>query len=340
MARYIGGLYSRRRRRGRKRTYIILGLVVLACLIVFAYSYPNGAEEEEAVIITTEEAGLESEVVLPPVEPKPEVVLPEFSAGPVGEPNEKVTGLIAEAMECINAEPSRVIDARDRLNEVLPMTMSPQQRAVVKQMLSGLSEKWLFSRTIFPADSLCSNYEVQQGDLLSSIGRQFKVPYEILLQINNISSPKALKAGETIKVIKGPFHARVYRSSFTMDLYLQNTYVRSFSVGLGKPGMETPRGLWIVKPDGKLISPTWTDPVSRKTYEPEDPDYPLGSRWIGLEGVKGEAVGRTGFAIHGTKDPQQLGTAGSQGCIRLHNGDAILVYNLLVPRYSQVEIVD
>jgi len=116
--------------------------------------------------------------------------------------------------------------------------------------------------------------------------------------------------------------------------------VRSFPVGLGKPGMETPTGFWVVKQGGKLISPTWTDPVSGKTYEAEDPDYPLGSRWIGLEGLKGGAVGRTGFAIHGTKNPEEIGTAGSQGCVRLHNGDAILVYNLLVPGHSQVEIVE
>jgi len=104
--------------------------------------------------------------------------------------------------------------------------------------------------------------------------------------------------------------------------------------------METPTGLWSVKPAGKLITPTWTDPITGKTYEAEDPDYPLGSRWIGLKGVKGEAKGRTGFAIHGTKVPKEIGTTSSQGCIRLHNGDAILLYNLLVPSYSQVEIVE
>ena len=104
--------------------------------------------------------------------------------------------------------------------------------------------------------------------------------------------------------------------------------------------METPTGLWAVKPAGKLITPTWTDPLSGKTYEAEDPDYPLGSRWIGLEGLKGDAVGRTGFAIHGTKNPEEIGTAGSQGCVRLHNGDVILLYNLLVPEYSRVEIVE
>ena len=111
-------------------------------------------------------------------------------------------------------------------------------------------------------------------------------------------------------------------------------------MGLGQPGMETPTGLWVVKLGGKLIAPTWVDPITGKVYEAEDPDYPLGSRWIGLEGIKGGAKGRTGFAIHGTKDPNQIGTASSQGCIRLHNGNAILMYNLLMPGLSQVEVVE
>jgi len=251
-----------------------------------------------------------------------------------------VAELIAEAMALLDAKPAKIIDARNRLNETLPMPMSRQQQALVKKQLSELADKWLFSRTIFPEDRLCGLYKVKPGDQLRTIGKLHKVPYEILTQINKISRPEALQAGVAIKVINGPFHARIYRSTFTMDLYLQNTFVRSFPVGLGKPGMETPTGLWAVKPDGKLIKPTWPDPVTGKVYQPEDPDYPLGSRWIGLEGIKGEAVGRTGFAIHGTKEPSQIGTTTSQGCIRLHNGNVILIYNLLVPRYSRVEIVE
>jgi len=125
-----------------------------------------------------------------------------------------------------------------------------------------------------------------------------------------------------------------------MDLYLQETFVRSFRVGLGKSGSETPTGLWRVKIGGKLIKPVWTNPLDGKTYYPEDPDYPLGSRWIGLEGLEGAAKGRTGFAIHGTKEPEQIGTADSQGCIRLHNGNAILLYNLFEEGLSTVEVVE
>jgi LysM repeat protein len=267
-------------------------------------------------------------------------VAPEPAPQPGSEANPDATRLIAEATAFLEQRPSRIIDARGKLNEALRMPMTTPQRASVKDQLAKLSEQWLFSRTVVPGDQLCESYLVKSGDLLTMIGERYKIPYEIIMQINKISNPQALQAGETIKVVDGPFHAKVYRSTFTMDLYLQTTYVRSFKVGLGKSSMETPSGLGRVKPGGKLVQPIWTDPITQKTYHPEDPDYPLGSRWIGLEGLTGEAKDRTGFAIHGTKEPEQIGTQSSQGCIRMYNGDAVLMYNLLVPAYSTVEVVD
>jgi LysM repeat protein len=250
-----------------------------------------------------------------------------------------VSTQIAAAMELLNQPTPKVIEARDRLNELLPLAQG-QELVFIKSKLAELSDKWLFSKLVYPEDKLCTSYKVVSGDMLSTIGKKFSVPYESLMQINNMAKPEALQSGVAIKVINGPFHGRVYRSTFTLDLYLQNTYVKSFSVGLGKQGMETPTGRWRVKKDGKLIKPIWTDPVTGKTYHPEDPDYPLGSRWIALEGIEGGAVGKKGFAIHGTKNPEQIGMQGSQGCIRLHNDDAILVYNLMMPGMSLVDVVD
>ena len=285
----------------------------------------------------------------------PQEVTPEPQAstteqGQPGEPNvaapvamdangSVISAQIAQAMELLNQPTPKIIEARDRLNELLPLAQG-QELVFIKGKLAELSDKWLFSKLVYPEDKLTSSYKVATGDMLSTIGKRHNVPYEILMQINNMAKPEALQAGVAIKVINGPFHARVYRSTFTMDLYLQNTYVKSFSVGLGKQGMETPTGRWRVKEGGKLIQPIWTDPVTGKTYHPEDPDYPLGSRWIALEGIEGKAVGKKGFAIHGTKNPEQIGTPGSQGCIRLHNGDAILVYNLMMPGQSLVDVVD
>ena len=350
--------------RARNRTYTLLLAGLLVVMVVAFYYGPFGKNEAEPldqatpdVNIVTQEPTFEPPIVtLPPAEAQPAPVPPTPAPVPepvqqaISQPEPAVTPavqeesdavkLIAEAKSLMNKKPSRIVQARDKLSEALRLPMSAGQRADVKDQLSKLSEEWQFSRTVVPGDALCESYLVKSGDLLALIADRYRVPYEILMQINNISRPEALQAGQTIKVIDGPFHAKVSRSSFTLDLYLQNTYVRSFKVGLGKPGMETPRGLWRVKPGGKLIQPIWTNPLDGKTYHPEDPDYPLGSRWIALEGLSGEAKERTGFAIHGTKEPDQIGSQSSQGCIRMYNGEAILMYNLLVPTYSQVEVTD
>ncbi|UCC99188.1 MAG: L,D-transpeptidase family protein [Phycisphaerales bacterium] len=357
-------LSPRAGRRARNRTYTLLLAGLLIVMVVAFYYGPFGKNEAEPINeapppetnTELDEPQVDETIMFTPPDVQPEPVLPEIPPELVPEPavqpaleptvepavqgNPDATRLIAEATALVSQKPSRIVEARDKFNEALRMPMSAEQQASVKSQLSELSDQWLFSRTVVPGDPLCESYLVKSGDLLAMIGERYKVPYEILMQINNISRPEALQAGETIKVIDGPFHAKVYRSSFTMDLYLQNTYVRSFKVGLGKTGMETPTGLWRVKSGGKLVKPIWTNPLDGKTYHPEDPDYPLGSRWIALEGLAGEAKERTGFAIHGTKEPEQIGSQGSQGCIRMHNGDAILIYNLLVPSFSQVEVAD
>jgi lipoprotein-anchoring transpeptidase ErfK/SrfK len=56
--------------------------------------------------------------------------------------------------------------------------------------------------------------------------------------------------------------------------------------------------------------------------------------------VDGAAAGRSGFAIHGVKDPNQIGKADSRGCVRMYNGDAVLMYNLLMPGMSQVQVLE
>lgn len=323
--------YGRNSRQIRRWIYIVSAVIIV---LVIVWVCINGEGENQP---TGQSQPLGSTETEP--QPQPDLVIPK-AMGSVGEPNSLAEVFIAEAVDALKAKPAGIIEARDRFNETLSMTMNPEQRGFIQEQLALLSQQWLFSRQIYPKDNLCSSYRVQQGDLLSNIGKQFNVPYEILMQINKIPRPEALQAGQTIKIIKGPFHARIYRSTFTMDLYLRDTYIQSFAVGLGKPDFQTPTGLWRVAPGGKLISPTWTDPDTGKTYEAQDPDYPLGSRWLGLEGIRGDAVGRRGFAIHGTKDPDEIGIAGSRGCIRLHNGNAILIYNLLVEGESLIEVVD
>ncbi len=346
MARYPSKLYGRQKGQTPRWVYSISGLLIIAGAIAFIYGYPFERNEDEASA-TLMNIDVKNETNLSPVvarkpEPKPalEPKLSKIIPEPTSEPSPKVAELIDEAMALVDGKPVRIMEARDRLNETLSMPMNNVQRAVIKRKLSELAGRWLFGRDVFPQDRFCDNYEVKTGDQLRVIGKQHKVPWEILKEINKISRPELLKAGEMIKVIRGPFHVRIYRSTFTMDLYLQRTFVRSFPVGLGQADMETPTGLWRVKQGGKLVKPPWSDPVTHKLLHYGDPGYALGSRWMALEGIEGNAKDRSGFGIHGTEEPETIGTRSSRGCIRLHNGDVMLVYNLLVPRYSQVEVVE
>jgi len=334
MALYTSTSTRRRKRRRRRWLYTILILLVIASAKIFIRgSDPASifAGDDNVGISIADIQTQDTALFLPELDE-----IPDSASGA----NPQANILIDDVAACFNANPPKIIEARDKLNQILLMPVDSQQFAFVKKQLTWLSEKWLFSKIVFPQDELCSHYKVKPGDQLRIIGAEFNVPYEILMEINNIKDPRTLQAGETIKVINGPFHCLIHRSTYTMDLYLQDSYVRSFPVGLGQSDMETPLGRWVVKPSGKLISPTWTDPATGTTFHPEDPNYPLGSRWIGLEGIEGPAKNRTGFAIHGTKNPQEIGTSGSRGCIRLYNKDAITIYNLLMPGLSQVIVVE
>ncbi len=356
-------------RGGRTRSliYIFAAVAIVVGVVVFVYrpGPPAGVEtgnpldrnlnmpiEANAARLTANPAPAQPQPQARDTEPTPVAEAPRNAPEPNIEPamvetampvvpvqgtaSPKVSAMILQAADLSNT--GRVVEARGTLNEALALTMTPQQRAYIRNQLSRLSQEWLFTRGVFPEDKLCTAYKVQPGDLLTSIAARHKVPYELLMDINGIKRPELLKAGETIKVVNGPFHVRIYRSTYTLDVYLQNTLVRSFNVGLGKPGHETPTGLWVVK--NRMIKPRWTDPDTGRVYEPTDPDYPLGSRWIGLEGKKGDALGRDGFAIHGTNKPEEIGTNTSRGCIRLHNGDAVTVYNMLKEGLSQVEVIN
>ncbi len=377
MARHPHGPQARKR--ARNRTYTVLALLVVVVAIAFMYG-PFGADAEDeglpaeagnpvdpnapTEVVDVNETFVAQEpgpseptttapepnavVANPLFETQPAIVEPEPNLpvvaiqdepGSTVDPNPEADLLIAEAAALIDQGTGGHLAARDSLNQALRMPLNVKQKEYVKAQLSELSNRWLFSRTILPGDPLCETYRVRPGEIFETIGRKYKVPYEILMEINNIRNARSLQAGQSIKVVNGPFHAKVRRSTFTMDVYLQNTYVRSYKVGLGKVETETPTGLWRVKPGGKLVKPQWTDQFG-KTYHPEDPDYPLGSRWIALEGLRGQAKDRTGFAIHGTKEPEQIGARGSLGCIRMHNGEAIMVYNMLSDGLSQVEVTD
>jgi lipoprotein-anchoring transpeptidase ErfK/SrfK len=251
--------------------------------------------------------------------------------------NPKVQTVVAQAMGLYKSDSSKMIEVRTKLNKALrTMSMSPNQRMWLKDELTKLADIWLFSKTVYPDDPLCDLYLVASGNRLERIGRNNDVPYQLLMRVNSIKKATSLQAGIQIKIVNGPFNAVVDRSAFTLDLYLKDSYIKTYVVGLGRPGKETPTGSWLV--GERLVRPPYTDPDTGDVIMPNDPEYPIGPYFIKLKGLSGEAVGRTGFAIHGTNKALEIGMNTSSGCVRLRNQDVEEVYTLLAEGKSEVRI--
>ncbi|MGB9826202.1 MAG: L,D-transpeptidase family protein, partial [Desulfofundulus sp.] len=91
--------------------------------------------------------------------------------------------------------------------------------------------------------------------------------------------------------------------SLTMTVFSKGQPIRQYPVALGKPGSETPLGLW-------------------KVVDKSDEYVPgMGPRWMGLNIPQGT------YGIHGTDSPWSIGTFASAGCVRLHNAHVVELYD-------------
>ncbi|NQV34181.1 MAG: L,D-transpeptidase family protein, partial [Phycisphaeraceae bacterium] len=249
-------------------------------------------------------------------------------------------GLVVEPAAVNSVSPDRPTDKRLAIRNALNDRLTREDKAILKQEMSLISKEWLFSDKVLPGDTLCEHYSVKTGDSFWKIGEACKVPYTLILQINEIENANSIRSGQQIKVINGPFHAKVWSSTCKMDLYLQDMYVKTYDIGLGKPGQDTPTGQWVVKEAGKLRRPPWTDPDTGRRLIPDDPDYPLGEGYMALKGVQGDAVSRHGFGIHGTQDRAIIGQQNTSGTIAMLNADFLELFGLLKEETSIIEVAD
>ena len=227
-----------------------------------------------------------------------------------------------------------LVAARTHLNSALHSGLSPADEKRVREAMVELTQQTIFSRSTSKDDPLAIRHTVKSGESLARIARRHKISEHLLAAINNITNKNLIRAGTTIKVIDGPFNAAVDKSDHKLHLYLKDVYLRSFDVALGMDG-STPTGTW--KVINHLENPDWVDP-NGKRWHANDPKNPIGEFWIGLEGLEGEAVGKVGFGIHGTVEPETIGKDVSLGCVRLAADDIALVYKLLVPGASVATI--
>ena len=238
-----------------------------------------------------------------------------------------------------------LVTARRIISDAMQADRLGADRQACKELMDKVSQQMIFGRRVYKDDPFAVAYVLQPGDRLQKVAANHDINWEFLCRINGITDPKKVRALQTIKAIKGPFHAVITKSKFTMDLYLGapggagSMYVMTYPVGLGKDD-STPAGTWRVAPHSRLKNPTYYSPRGEGIIQSGDPKNPLGPFWIGLVGVEGSAVGKPSYGIHGTIDAASIGKAESLGCIRMRNEDVAMVFELMVEGKSTVVVKD
>ncbi|MBQ3023507.1 MAG: LysM peptidoglycan-binding domain-containing protein [Clostridia bacterium] len=149
-------------------------------------------------------------------------------------------------------------------------------------------------------------YVVRRSDTIFAIASSFGVSVDEILRINPDINPRNLAPGQIICIplAPSPIEIIINVRAKRLTVYKNGNIFREYIVATGKPETPTPTGIFEV--------------VNKEI----DPGGPYGTRWLGLSAK--------GYGIHGTNNPASIGTAASNGCIRMYNEDIEALFDITV----------
>lgn len=107
----------------------------------------------------------------------------------------------------------------------------------------------------------------------------------------------------------------INKSRRTLTMYKGENSIGKYPVTLGTSETPTPSAKGKIQ--NKHENPAWGGMNGKYTpIVADDPNNPLGERWMGLS-----IIGSNGYGIHGNIKPHQIGGYYSNGCIRMFNYD-------------------
>ncbi|MDO4551824.1 MAG: LysM domain-containing protein [Planctomycetia bacterium] len=145
--------------------------------------------------------------------------------------------------------------------------LSQQESDILTSLLVQAATHVIYSQE----HTLEAPYTVQPGDTLASIAEKYQVPPQFLERINAVS-PMNLRPGMQLKVVRGPFHGKIYVDRYELILTLNGLFACRFWIGVGGD---------LVQKDGNYIWETLTlnpdyNGIDQVSADGRDPNNPLG----------------------------------------------------------------
>jgi L,D-transpeptidase ErfK/SrfK len=191
-----------------------------------------------------------------------------------------------------------------------------------------------------------TTYPLEQGESLIEVARKFDLGYNEIAAANPGLDPFVPGEGNMASIptswilpdVGNREGIVINLSELRLFFFYQigpAKFVRTFPIGIGSEGNDTPTGQFAVIE--KIVRPSWHVPESIKKEKPFLPDVvppgpenPLGSHAMRLSVPT--------ILIHGTNKPWGVGRRVSHGCIRLYPEDIPVLFGS-VPKSVKVTIL-
>lgn len=186
----------------------------------------------------------------------------------------------------------------------------------------------LHARLVFSPDPMTEKAEhvVRRGDTLGGLAGRYGTTPELIAASNGVERD-LIRVGDRLRILQGEFRAEVDKDRNEMVLFLNQRFFKRYPVGTGTRG-GTPAGEYRITL--RVKNPTW--------YRPDGESFPFGhpGNLLGTHYLK---LNTPGIGLHGTWEPESVGSQSSAGCVRLKNDDIEELYHLL-PEGTEVVITD
>ncbi len=160
-------------------------------------------------------------------------------------------GAVCEGFDCL----SQLNDMKD---------LNANERSYLAPILDKLANDVIFTPEIHVLEP---PYRVEPNDTIESVARKFDLNPETLMRINGIARHRVLIPGSELKVVRGPFDAKIFLDRKELQIILGGLYVGRRPVVIGE-SLHGQEGEFLVQ-EKRAVGPA------------------AQHRWIGLGGGKG-----------------------------------------------------
>lgn len=200
---------------------------------------------------------------------------------------------------------------------------APLARRRLERLLGDLHTRMVFSR--FPMEEKVV-HRVRAGDTLGKLAQQHGTSVDSIAAINGLEG-NLIRVGDRLHILTGAFACEVDKTANEMVVTLNDRFFKRYLVGTGADS-STPEGDYVITL--RIRHPVWYRPDGQ-TIPFGDPENLLGTHYLKLD--------VPGIGLHGTWEPESVGSQSSAGCVRLVNDDIEELFHLL-PEGTPVRITD